>query len=283
MSHHAMMSLIRHSISTMVFVSALDCGGRAKGPDDGSSVDTATGTATATGERSDAGTGAAADAEAGASGDAGIDASDATAPALCESTFEDLGTAWVADAEVPVNHRPAAASCPSQRGAGPGSQPYPESALALDAGGCTSDSQCTAGVNGRCFPPQGVVGPGGCSYDECFADSDCGSKTPCLCRCSSTDNSANVCDYGGNCAIDTDCGPGGYCSPSWDNCSIAAPEIEVEDNYAAPYPYYCHTAVDTCINDADCPPVDSGIASAYCAYNTQEQHWACIEPICFPP
>jgi hypothetical protein len=118
------------------------------------------------------------------------DSSDAIAPVYCEPTAVEAGTALEGDANVPLQHRPTPACCPSQRGPGPSGQPYGPgvaSYLADDAGGCTSDLQCTAGVNGRCFPFEGVVGPGGCSYDECFTDSNCGSKTPCLCRSSSTD------------------------------------------------------------------------------------------------
>jgi hypothetical protein len=178
-------------------------------------------------------------------------------------------------AGVPLQLRAASACCTSQRGAGPPTQPYPPgvaSFLPADAGGCMSDSDCTDGKNGRCFPFSGVVGPGGCSYDECFTDSTCGAKTPCLCRNSPTSNDANGCDPGGNCAVDSDCGPGGYCSPS-ESCNGAT--------------YYCHTASDTCVNDADCPSVDGGALScatfARCAYDSQTQHWACAQLVCCPP
>jgi hypothetical protein len=209
-----------------------------------------TGTA---GTGSEAGTGLA-----GTTGTAGIDS--------------DAGTG----AEIPLEHR-ATATCPHQRGPGPANQPYPPdraSPLAPDAGGCTSDSRCKNGMNGRCFPFEGLVGEGGCSYDECLTDANCGSKTPCLCRSSSTDNSANVCVPGGNCAVDSDCGSGGYCSPSWAGC---------QERH-----YFCHTTRDTCINDTDCP-VDAGEFSCStlpsCAYDTQAQRWACRQqPIqCCPP
>jgi hypothetical protein len=193
----------------------------------------------------------------------------------------------------PVNHRPSGAPCPSQRGPGPScatticaSQPYPPGVATT----CSSDSQCTAGRNGRCFPFEGLVGPGGCSYDECFSDSNCGERTPCLCRSSSADNSANVCDAGGNCAVDSDCGSGGYCSPSMETCSSAAPEVEVQDNYAGPNPYYCHTASDLCINDSDCASLDAGTATTSscpiytpCAYNVQDKRWECTQFSCCPP
>jgi hypothetical protein len=190
-------------------------------------------------------------------------------------TVVEAGTASTGDAEVSLDHRATGACCPAQRGPGGPNQPYPPgvaSLLAADAGGCTSDSDCTSGVNGRCFPFEGLVGPGGCSYDECFTDSNCGSGTPCLCRSSSTDNSANVCDPGGNCAVDSDCGPGGYCSPSY-SCEGST--------------YYCHTALDTCVNDADCPFMDAGEFScqavARCVYKPDTQRWACSQLVCCPP
>src|SRR5262249_11512096 len=130
---------------------------------------------------------------------------------------------------------------------------------------CASDSQCQNGPSGRCFPFEGLVGPGGCSYDECYTDSDCSSKSPCICRGSPSDNSANYCAPPGNCNVDSDCGQGGYCSPSFSGCYQAAT-------------YYCHTAHDTCTNDADCPRVDAGpswAARDTCAYDSAAQHWAC--------
>jgi hypothetical protein len=195
--------------------------------------------------------------------------------------------------KVPLQHRSASESCPSQRGPAPQfcynggtctSQPYPSSPYST----CSSDSQCTGGLNGRCFPPAGIITGGGCSYDECSTDSECGARTPCLCRSSSTDNSANVCDVGGNCAVDSDCGPGGYCSPSMETCYSTNPEAVVEGrNYGGPNPYYCHTASDLCINDSDCASLDAGTASCPistpCAYNAQDNRWECTQLVCCPP
>jgi hypothetical protein len=222
-------------LTSMMALVALGCGGQEKG--------TSTGTST----------------------DAG------TSPA-------DGGTASEGGSAVPLKHRPAAVSCTSQRAPGPPTQPYPPgqaSRLAPDAGGCTSDSDCTSGLNGRCFPFEGLVGPGGCSYDDCTTDSNCGSKAACLCRSSSSDNSANVCDRGGSCAVDSDCGPGGYCSPSGETC--------------AGLTYRCHTAQDACTNDSDCPSIDADaggspcITGAGCAYSPQAQHWVCSQLTCCPP
>jgi hypothetical protein len=180
---------------------------------------------------------------------------------------------------IPVSHRPSDAQCPSQRGPGPSGQPY----SGFYSTTCSTDSQCTAGRNGRCFPYEGLVGPGGCSYDECFSDSNCGARTPCLCRSSSTDNSANVCDIGGNCAVDSDCGPGGYCSPS----AQVAPNQPTNVCWGST-PYYCRTASDLCINDSDCAPLDAGPPTTSsptytCAYNPQDNRWECTQAVCALP
>jgi len=185
------------------------------------------------------------------------------------------GPSTAGDAKVPLQHRSTPASCPSQRGPGP-------SCAGTMCSSCSSDSQCTAGVNGRCFPWEGLVGPGGCSYDECLTDSDCGARTPCLCRSSSTDNSANVCDVGGNCAVDSDCGPGGYCSPS----AQVAPNQPTNVCWGST-PYYCHTASDLCINESDCAPPDAGPPTPFptytCAYNPQDNRWECTQAFCGLP
>ena len=101
----------------------------------------------------------------------------------------------------------AAASCPSERGFGPVVLPYPPGGAP-----CIADSQCTAGMNGRCYiwDSPTILG-GGCSYDECLTDSDCGAGATCSCRSSSTDSGPNVCVPGGNCVVDSDCHSGSYC------------------------------------------------------------------------
>lgn len=189
----------------------------------------------------------------------------------------DAGSPDSSDAEVPLNHRPKPADCPSQRGPGPPGQPYYVQGVApippVDAGGCSSDSDCKSGVNGRCFPNE-WGGSSGCSYDECFTDSECPAGATCLCRSSSTDNTANACVPPGNCTVDSDCGPGGYCSPSWETCN-------------RPTPYYCHTKRDTCITDSDCYVVDASecyIAQAPpCEYDPQAQRWQCALHCCGLP
>lgn len=202
------------------------------------------------------------------------DASQVDVPITCQATWGETGATSTIGTVAPLNHRSSAACCPTRRGSGP-------QFSSSRASTCTSDSQCTSGPNGRCFPFQGLVGPGGCSYDECFTDSDCGSKTPCFCRTSATDNSANVCGGPGNCAVDSDCGPGSYCSPS----------VQVGPNQTANVcggseVYYCHTAADLCVNDSDCVSPDGGPqtdSSPRCGYNLQENRWECVAAFCALP
>jgi len=194
----------------------------------------------------------------------GTDAAAEAAPSGTDAAAD------ASDARVPLYHRSTSASCPSERAPGPSGQPYPVGVATT----CTSDSQCTVGTDGRCFPFEGLVGPGGCSYDECFADSDCGSGATCLCRNSSADNSANVCVHGGNCLVDSDCGPGNYCSPS------------LVESCQAPGQYFCHTALDTCLNDSDCGPADpNGLCGStnLCAFDMQAHRWTCTQANCCPP
>jgi hypothetical protein len=168
---------------------------------------------------------------------------------------------------VPVNHRPSGAACPTSRGGGDGADPACNYG---DAGpGCTTDSDCTAGENGRClaysFPPGACATPG-CSYDDCESDSDCPSGQACDCRVNGGDTAPNVCAAGGNCKTDSDCGPGGYCSPG------------AFDGFACTDPvFFCHSSADTCIDDTDCCPPTAG-----CLFDGDAGHFACSYA-CVPP
>ena len=242
-------------MTTLVALTAVSCGGRVRG---------GTGNSTT----SNGGSGSTSGSNGG--GSAG-----AITTAPCEAMV-DAGRPPVADARVPLEHR-SSACCTSPRGPGSTEQPYPPGIAASSPDGgvaCSSDSQCVSGTNGRCFPNEGLVGPGGCSYDECATDSDCPSGTPCGCRASPGDNAANVCAPGGNCVVDSDCGPGGYCSPSREDCN-------------GPSPYFCHTALDACVNDADCLSVDAGanfgITSKLCSYDHESHYWSCKQFVCNPP
>jgi hypothetical protein len=85
---------------------------------------------------------------------------------------------------------------------------------------------------------------------------------PCSCRESATSSSANFCISGSHCAVDADCGPNGYCSPStfhgWCGSTL----------------YFCHTPCDTCADDNDC------LAGTWCNY--VGGRWACNGDNCGP-
>lgn len=198
-------------------------------------------------------------------------------------------TSGVEDGEVPMNHRPAGSVCPMQRGPGFPCSCASEDASSCTCGACTSDSDCTAGTNGRC-ETGGPIAYWTCSYDECFQDSDCEAGVPCECRPSNVSSAANECLRGSNCAVDLDCGPGGYCSPSAlelcgclstalcgdsGGCYAGGQEVPCACGDACGHGYFCHTPRDTCVNDSDCPPGRS------CYYNRLEQRWDC--EFCLPP
>jgi hypothetical protein len=156
----------------------------------------------------------------------------------------------------PTDHRDAGVRCPSDRGPGCPSLGY----CGAIAGSCASDTECDAGVAGRCIVD--LPSPLACSYDECSSDSDCPAHTPCQCRSDATSISANVCVRASDCAVDSDCGPNGYCSPSA-ACTVT---------------YHCHTAADRCLDDRDCAALG---ATPYCLFDTGAGRWACAaRPAC---
>jgi hypothetical protein len=156
----------------------------------------------------------------------------------------------------PDNHRPAETVCDDERAPStdlppPDSGDWP----------CYQDSDCTDGANGRCRaePRFGWA----CSYDGCTTDDDCGGL---VCACGGAwGNDANVCRRG-NCAVDADCGDGGWCSPSFDDCG----------EYSGVVAYYCRTAADTCLNDSDCTEMPGG----YCMFSVEQSHWLCSYSQC---
>ncbi len=178
---------------------------------------------------------------------------------------------------IPKRHRAESHPCPPGRG--PGSFTN-FCNLDLDAGvppgeaGCTLDSQCTAGTAGRCLTIWGPLPPGClgcCSYDQCLSDADCTENAPCECRTSDSAEDPNFCASGGNCRIDADCGPGGYCSPS----EIGELCACVGSRPCGEHGYFCHTPNDTCVDDEDCN------VGERCSYVMLGQSWACA--VCLPP
>ncbi len=184
--------------------------------------------------------------------DAGISSIDAVA---------DTGAS-----RAPQQHRPTDAQCSAPVAPGDCNGPFPGDA------GCASDSVCTAGTSGRCINRGGgPAAPCYCTYDECAHDTDCPTGQLCACHDSPyTDSHDNTC-MPGNCRIDTDCGPGGYCSPS-------ATPADCGDGLAG---YYCHTPMDACIDDSDCPPSSTNPGIPGCTYSLADARWECVQrPVC---
>src|SRR5437764_808213 len=95
--------------------------------------------------------------------------------------------------------------------------------------------------------------PGAQPSDPCTLPDECLAATACsgaeVCRCREAASDANACVMG-NCVVDSDCGAGGYCSPSraFDRINFGVAG------------YWCHTASDECVDDVDCNP-DGGSAA----------------------
>ncbi len=97
-----------------------------------------------------------------------------------------------------------------------------------------------------------------CVYDTCVVDSDCGAKSMCECGTSASDGHSCM---PGNCAVDSDCAGNGFCSPSRSTCGNGVAG------------YFCHTATDECVDDADC-------AVGSCVWNASIGHWWCATNHC---
>jgi hypothetical protein len=138
----------------------------------------------------------------------------------------------------PAAHREAPLACNTDRGALPIPTPSPS-------------PTCT-GLNAfRCVTPGGIGDR--CVSDTCATDDDCSAtdQRPGVCVCNSNCG-RNACFFG-NCAVDSDCGSGRYCSFSSGRVTCTAG-------------YYCHTANDECADDADCN-------GDVCYYGGD--HWKC--------
>jgi hypothetical protein len=96
-------------------------------------------------------------------------------------------------------------------------------------------------------------------------DGDCATGQACACHGAPyMGGIGNTC-VPGNCRVDSDCGPRGYCSPSFGpGCGGIGG-------------YYCHTIADQCIDDSDC--IEAG--RDVCVYVTPANDWECqIGVIC---
>ncbi|HET6151064.1 MAG TPA: hypothetical protein VFH68_26245 [Polyangia bacterium] len=96
--------------------------------------------------------------------------------------------------------------------------------------------------------------------DQCTTDQQCPAGEACGCAADFYGNVAhtNVC-VTAQCRLDSDCGPGGVCSPSFTgHCGSLTG-------------YYCHSAADECLGQSDC----CDRARPSCQYSPELGHWAC--------
>ena len=160
--------------------------------------------------------------------------------------------------EVPSEHRPMPPSCESN-------PPIP-----LVSGGfpsCATGGDCTSQGYGSCTA-------GHCVSDFCLADGDCQKGYVCACGgeiftvsppAGATDAAVeayaiNTC-VPATCRKDSDCGPEGYCSPSYTCGAVQG--------------YYCHGPADTCADPAkDC------CGSADCFWSATAGAFVCAVELC---
>jgi hypothetical protein len=121
----------------------------------------------------------------------------------------------------------------------------------------------------------GQIAGGTCTYDACATDGQCAAGD--VCECGTADGTqgrtANQCLASG-CVVDSDCGQGGTCSPTWStSCG----------NRFGVVGYFCHTPEQCtkgeCANDSDCQG-DGGSPEGYCAWDMTVSAWTCEYGVC---
>ncbi len=202
-----------------------------------------------------------ADREASTGGDPGVGGNrasggtGATASGGASGSGGSVGTGGTTmTRREPAEHRPRAASCV-------GVHDPPEPVITSEYSECITHADCTDGVNGKCVTGIGMAwSTGFCDYDQCATDADCDPGM--VCYCSASDSAR--CLWTGNCLTDADCGAGNYCSPSMGtDCG----------GYHSIDGFHCHTAGDTCSDDADCTG-----DREYCDYDEYGNRWECVSP-----
>ena len=158
----------------------------------------------------------------------------------------------VKSGKTPEKHRTAHAPCSRVDTPASPTVTYGPKAMEPPGPACASKADCKANANGRCSR-------GHCTYDGCYEDKDCG-KT--VCECHEEGIHGYYCK-GGDCAVDSDCGDKGYCSPTWGmECGAFTGVIG----------FFCHTEKDECTDDGECVKEKQ---KGYCAYDSEKKHWRC--------
>jgi hypothetical protein len=139
----------------------------------------------------------------------------------------------------------------------------------LSLGQCGSDGDCTAGLNGRCSFPDGPPPTcmRFCSYDECPS---VWTARPRSRASAGTHLTARM-------RISASRAATARSTPTADPWVTA----RLEDLCDHPM-YFCHTPQDTCTDDSDCTPLNSGIDQT-CNYDSQIGHFACGPGCALPP
>jgi hypothetical protein len=103
----------------------------------------------------------------------------------------------------------------------------------------------------------------------CATDSDCPSAME-ACGC---DDTGGACVQA-LCHVDSDCGAGGYCSPSYDLLVVGCNSNNTPTASREILGFYCHTAADDCNNDSDC------MQGQTCGWVSYLGRWSCVVSAC---
>jgi hypothetical protein len=115
----------------------------------------------------------------------------------------------------------------------------------------------------------GSDGGVGGTADQCDSPAGCPSGQSCICGYQIPGNAShkpNQCVPAG-CVTDSDCGQGGYCSPS-------VPPMCGSGTFG----YFCHTPDDQCDDDTDCARSGNGGYGGSCTWTGAS--WTCEQALC---
>jgi len=123
-------------------------------------------------------------------------------------------------------------------------------------------------------PPEGGLPDAG-QY-ACTSDDDCAGTSACMCEPTWRGQDRyppRICISGGNCRVDADCGPGGYCSLSLIPGSQVLPDGGAGYGTQLANGYFCHTSRDCCLDTAECAP--RGWPEDTCLFDRSLAAWRC--------
>lgn len=171
-----------------------------------------------------------------------------------------------ASTQEPKTHRAAPVECVGSRPPSVAPSPGIDTSIGIY---CQYDSDCAAGLDGRCS--QNGPNQWQCSYNQCHSDADCTKASPSgggassVCGCGLGLGNSNGCIRPGNCLVDAEC-KGSFCSPTFGGCG-----------HVGVIGYYCHTSADECVDDGDC---SSSSGQAFCVYSPAAGRWSCATSLC---